>query len=67
MSITVLLQKTRASYVPWFNFLGPFFDKKFGLQIANVQIILIFAKNNDFSIKRLRATVFNVEGCAFDF
>ena len=51
MSITVLLQKTRASYVPRFNFGGPFFDKKFGFQIANVQKILIFAKNNDFSKK----------------
>ena len=51
MSITVILQKTRASYVPRFNFGGLFFDKKFGLQIANVQKISIFAKNNDFSIK----------------
>ena len=47
MSITVLLQKTRASYVPRFNFGGLFFDKKFGVQIANVQKISIFAKNND--------------------
>ena len=31
MSITVLSQKTRASYVPRFNFGGLFFDKKFGL------------------------------------
>ena len=37
MSITVLLQKTRASYVPRFNFGGPFFDKKFGFQKANGQ------------------------------
>merc|ERR1719206_592057 len=51
MSTTALLQKTRASYVPRFNFGGPFFDKKFGFQIANVQKNLIFAKNYDFSKK----------------
>ena len=51
MSITVLLQKTRASYVPRFNFGGLFFDKKFGVQIANVQKFSIFVKNNDFSKK----------------
>ena len=51
MSINVLLKKNRASYVPWFNFGGPFFDEKFGFQIANVQKNLIFAKNNDFSKK----------------
>ena len=51
MSITVLLQKTRASYVPRFNFGGLFYDEKFGLQIANVQKISIFAKNNDFKKK----------------
>ena len=53
MSITVPLQKNRASYVPRFNFGGPFFDTMFGFQIANVQKILIFAKNNDFSKKSL--------------
>ena len=46
-----IYKKTRASYVPRLNFGGPFFDKKFGFQIANVQKILIFAKNNDFSKK----------------
>ena len=48
-SIEVLTHlKTRASFVPRFNFGGLFFDKKFGVQIANVQKISIFAKNNDF-------------------
>ena len=53
MSITVLLQKTRASYVPRFNFGRLFFNKKFGVQIANIQKISIFSKNNDFSKKYL--------------
>ena len=44
MSITVLLQKTRASYVPWFNFGGLFFNKKFGFLIANLQKCSMFAK-----------------------
>ena len=52
--------------MPRFNFGRLFFDKKFGVQIANVQQILLFAKKDDFS-KNLRATVFNVEGCAFSF
>ena len=51
MSITVLSQKTRASYVPRFNFGGLFFDKKYVVQIANVKKIWISAKNNDFSKK----------------
>ena len=49
MSITVFLQKNRASYVPRFNFGGLFFDKKFDDQIAKIQKNSIFAKNNDFS------------------
>ena len=44
MSITVLLQNARASYVPRFNFGGFILDEKFGVQIAKVQIFLIFAK-----------------------
>ena len=64
MSITVLLQKTRASYVPRFNFGGPFFDKKFGFQIANVQKILIFAKINDFS-KKSQGYSFEGRGLCF--
>ena len=51
LSITVLLQKTRAIYVPPFNFGEHFFNKKFGSPIANVQKILIFAKKIDFSKK----------------
>ena len=47
--------------------LGFFFDKKFGFKIANFQKNLIFAKNNGFSKKNIRATVFKVEGCAFRF
>ena len=41
MSITVLLQKTRASYVPRFNFGGLFFNKKFDVQEANTQNFLV--------------------------
>ena len=64
MSITVLLQKTRASHVPRFDFGGLFFYKKFGVQLANVQKIL--PKTKGFQ-KNLRATVFNVEGFALKF
>ena len=49
MSITVLLQKKLASYVPWFNFDGIFFDKKSGFQIANFLFFSNFAKNGGFS------------------
>ena len=49
MSITVLLQKTRASYVPWFNFNGIFSDKKSDFQIAIFKFFLILAKNANFS------------------
>ena len=49
MSITVLLQKKLASYVPWFNFDGIFFDKKSGFQIANFLFFSNFAKNGVFS------------------
>ena len=49
MAITVLLQKTRASYVPWFNFGGPFFDEKSDFQIANFRFFRIFAEIADFS------------------
>ena len=49
MSITVLLQKKLASYVPWFNFDGIFFDKKSGFQIANFKFFSNFAKNGGFS------------------
>ena len=55
MSITVLLQKTRASYVPRFNFGGLSFKKKFSFQIA------------DFQKKIKKISVFKVEGCAFRF
>ena len=44
MSITVLLQKNRASYVPRFNLGGLFFDKKFGVQLANVKKISVFGE-----------------------
>ena len=49
MSITVLLQKKLASYVPWFNFDSIFFDKKSGFQIANFfNFFLNFAKKSIF-------------------
>ena len=64
MSITVLLEKTRASYVPRFNFGGLFFDKKFGVQIANVQKISIFVKNIDFS-KKSQGYSFQGRGLCF--
>ena len=64
MSITVLLQKARASYVPRFNFGRLFFDKKFGVQIANVQKISIFAKKNDFS-KKYQGYSFQGRGSCF--
>ena len=49
MFITVLLQNRLASYVPWFNFDGIFFDKKSGFQIANFKFFSNFAKNGGFS------------------
>ena len=49
MAIRVLLQKTRASYVPWFNFGGPFFDEKSDFQIANFRFFRILAEIADFS------------------
>ena len=64
MSTTVLLQKSRASYVPRFNFSGPFFDKKFGFQIANFLKKLIFAKNNKFS-KKISGPQFSSRGMYF--
>ena len=66
MSITVLLQKTRASYVSRFNFGGRFLDEKFIFQIANFQFFRIFAQNNDFQTI-MRITVFHVGGYAFGF
>ena len=48
MAITVLLQKTIASYLPRFNFGGPFLDEKSDFQIANFQHFRIFAKIDDF-------------------
>ena len=66
MAITVLLQKTTASYLPRFNFGGPFLDEKSDFQIANFQHFRIFARIDDFQ-KILRATTFEVEGCAFGF
>ena len=66
MAYTVLLQKTTASYVPRFNFGGPFLDDKSDFQIANFQHFRIFAKINNFQ-KFPRATIFKVEGCAFGF
>ena len=49
MAIMVLLQKTRASYVPRFNFGGPLFDEKSDFQIANFRFFRIFAEIADFS------------------
>ena len=49
MAITVLLQKTTASYLPRFNLGGPFLDEKSDFQIANFQNFRIFAKIEDFS------------------
>ena len=49
MSIMVLLQKKLASYVPWFNFDGIFFDKKSGFRIAIFLFFSNFAKNGGFS------------------
>ena len=63
MSITVPLQKTRASYVPRFNFGGLFFDKKSYFQIANFQ----FLPKMQIFPKALRATFFELDGCAFKF
>ena len=48
MSIAVLLPKKLASYVPWFNFDGIFFDKKSGFQIANFLFFSNFEKNGGF-------------------
>ena len=64
MSITVPLQKTRASYVPRFNFGGLFSYKKLGFQIANVQKNLIFAKKNYFS-KKSQGYSFQGRGLCF--
>ena len=64
MSIMVLLQKTRASYVPRFNFGGLFFNKKFVVQIANVQKYSIFAKYKDFS-KQSQGYSFQLRGMCF--
>ena len=63
MSITVLLQKTRASYVPWFNFGGIFFVEKSNFQIANFQ----FLPKMQIFPKALRDTFFELDGCAFKF
>ena len=65
MAITVLLQKTRASYVPWFNFGGPFLDEKSDFQIANFRFFWIFAEIADFS-KYSENYSFS-ETCAFGF
>ena len=48
-AITVLLQKTTVSYLPLFNFGGPFLDEKSDFQKANFQHFRIFAKIDDFS------------------
>ena len=53
MAITVLLQKTRAFYVPQFNFGGPFLDEKFDFSIANSTFLMILAKIHDFAKKIL--------------
>ena len=63
MSNVVLLQKTRASYVPWFNFGGIFFVKKSDFQIANFQFFQFLPKMQIFP-KALRATFFEVDGWA---
>ena len=49
MAIMVLLQKNTASYLPRFNFGGPFLDEKSDFQIANFQHFRIFARIDDFS------------------
>ena len=49
MAITVILQKNTASYLPRFNFGGPFLDERSDFQIANFQHFKIFVKINDFS------------------
>ena len=66
MSLTVLLQKTRASYVSRFNFGGRFLDEKFVFQIANFQFFWIFAKNANFS-NNSENYIFHVGGYAFGF
>ena len=58
--------KKIASYVPWFNFDGIFFDKKSGFQMANFLFFLNFAKNGVF-FKALRAIFSEVDSCAFSF
>ena len=64
ISITVLLHKTRASFVPQFTYGWLFFNKKFVVLITRVQKISIFAKNNDFS-KRSQGYSFQVRGLCF--
>ena len=66
MSITVLLQKTRASYVSRFNFGGRFLDEKFIFQIANFHFFGFSAKTPIFQTI-MRITVFHVGGYAFGF
>ena len=66
MAIMVLLQKTTAFYLPWFNFGGPFLDEKSDFQIANFQPLRIFAKIDNIS-KISQGYNFKVEGCVFGF
>ena len=49
MAITVLLQKTTASYLPRFIFGKTFLDEKSDFQIVNFQRFRIFARIDDFS------------------
>ena len=66
MSSTVLLQKTRASYVSQFNFGGRFLDEKFVFQIANFQFFGFLPKTTIFQTI-LRNTVFQKEDYAFEY
>ena len=66
MSITVLLQKTRASYVFWFNFGGCFLDEEFVFQKANFHFLGYPPKTPIFQTI-LRKTAFHVGGYAFGF
>ena len=58
--------KKPASYLPRFNFDGPFLDEKSNFQIANFQHFRFFAKIDDF-LKISQDYNFKVEGCAFGF
>ena len=61
MSITVRVQKTRASYVSLFNVGGHFFDEKFVFQIANFNFFLDFPRK-----KNANCSVFHVGAMLLD-